>query len=156
MSVFPLSVGGVHSRATLKPQVSTIFTLAGGPGSSVNIQVQIKPHLTSSRHNIAPKRHSSSYVLLLVQFAHQQSEGWEKPCPRSHPPSRTSHILRSLPSRLVGWTGCCLSRCCGCSPSLCPGAARSSTSWPQVWVCPWFHKEKRFRELGEVVSHTYK
>lgn len=42
MSVFPLSVGGVHSRATLKPQVSAIFTLAGGPGSSAKPQRQKK------------------------------------------------------------------------------------------------------------------
>lgn len=34
ISVLPLSLGGVHSRAALKPQVSTSFTLAGGPGSS--------------------------------------------------------------------------------------------------------------------------
>lgn len=32
--VFPLSLGSVHSRATLKPQVSTILTVAGGPGNS--------------------------------------------------------------------------------------------------------------------------
>lgn len=32
--VFPLSLGSVHSRATLKPQVSTILMLAGGPGNS--------------------------------------------------------------------------------------------------------------------------
>lgn len=38
MSVFPLSLGAVHSRATLKPQVSEILTLAGGPGSSANTQ----------------------------------------------------------------------------------------------------------------------
>lgn len=34
MSVLPLSLGGVHSRAALKPQASTSFILAGGPGRS--------------------------------------------------------------------------------------------------------------------------
>lgn len=34
ISVLPLSLGGVHSRAALKPQTSTSFMLAGGPGSS--------------------------------------------------------------------------------------------------------------------------
>lgn len=34
ISVLPLSFGAVHSRAALKPQTSTSFTLAGGPGSS--------------------------------------------------------------------------------------------------------------------------
>lgn len=34
IAVFPLSLGSVHSRATLKPQVSTILMLVGGPGNS--------------------------------------------------------------------------------------------------------------------------
>lgn len=34
IAVFPLSLGSVHSRATLKPQVSTILMLDGGPGNS--------------------------------------------------------------------------------------------------------------------------
>lgn len=34
ISELPLSFGGVHSRAALKPHVSTSFTLAGGPGRS--------------------------------------------------------------------------------------------------------------------------
>ena len=42
MSVFPLSLGAVHSRATLKPQTSTTFTLAGGPGSSVKDQALMR------------------------------------------------------------------------------------------------------------------
>lgn len=34
ISVLPLSWGGVHSSAALKPQASTSFTLVGLPGSS--------------------------------------------------------------------------------------------------------------------------
>lgn len=46
--VFPLSLGSVHSRATLKPQVSTILMLAGGPGNSgeqVNKSIKKKKKL---------------------------------------------------------------------------------------------------------------
>lgn len=45
MSVFPLSLGAVHSRATLKPQTSATFTLAGGPGSSVKDQALMRYHV---------------------------------------------------------------------------------------------------------------
>lgn len=40
MSQLPLSLGGFHSSATLKPQMSTIFRDSGGPGRSAQWQKQ--------------------------------------------------------------------------------------------------------------------
>lgn len=60
ISVLPLSFGGVHSRAALKPQTSTSFTLAGGPGRSKENTHYIHDKFKSKGNfsiNMGQKRH---------------------------------------------------------------------------------------------------
>lgn len=130
MSQLPLSLGGFHSSATLKPQMSTIFRASGGPGRSAQWQKQQTAVCRYCRS------HFSSCAGRPPRVTHLQPAAWHSPSPprsQSAPAGRTSP---SVFSRSCGWRGWCPRRCSSRWQTSCSEARRLCSMSPLAAVYP--------------------
>lgn len=130
MSQLPLSLGGFHSSATLKPQMSTIFRDSGGPGRSAQWQKQQTTVCCYCRS------HFSSCAGRPPRVTHLQPAAWHWQSPprsQSAPAGRTSP---SVFSRSCGWRGWCPRHCSSRWQTSCSEARPLCSMSPLAAVYP--------------------